>query len=426
MKTRKVGSMKEERGLTLFFNKLFCKSLVIVLSGFLTTKSIGQDVNQQQDIGKSNEQTLQQKLTQQKEGNTVTNEEKLNAIREILISEALKAKAKVRSSSWIDTDGSLHENLYVLSEGYNSGDGTYRGSIDEQDFNINRLGSSKKAKYCRFSNPLYARVAELAVSVGRSSLELPYNDLDAIRNTVQNLYKNGISSHQNWIFLERRPIYKTSYERFLSKSSLNKAQYKIEIQIQPIEKFSFRKKRNHVELKLVMKILSLNGQKIVLSSEKFLPSPWADPPPEVPRSGLAQIAYAIYEANQIGKFETNSQKSFSSHFEMGLVKKVSEIVKETILAFDCRQILFPISEIINDTIYIDAGYERGLKLGDQMLLTDSEMIPHRILEESAIEKIALVEIKSVSPYRAEARRIAGPDLGPVTKRGRTNIIVTPF
>ena len=111
---------------------------------------------------------------------------------------------------------------------------------------------------------------------------------------------------------------------------------------------------------------------------------------------------------------------------MGLVKKVSEIVKETILAFDCRQILFPISEIINDTIYIDAGYERGLKLGDQMLLTDSEMIPHRILEESAIEKIALVEIKSVSPYRAEARRIAGPDLGPVTKRGRTNIIVTPF
>ncbi|GIR50091.1 MAG: hypothetical protein CM15mP58_21880 [Burkholderiaceae bacterium] len=45
-----------------------------------------------------------------------------------------------------------------------------------------------------------------------------------------------------------------------------------------------------------------------------------------------------------------------------------------------------------------------------MLLTDSEMIPHRILEESAIEKIALVEIKSVSPYRAEARRTAGPDL----------------
>ena len=54
------------------------------------------------------------------------------------------------------------------------------------------------------------------------------------------------------------------------------------------------------------------------------------------------------------------------------------------------------------------------------------MIPHRILEESAIEKIALVEIKAVSPYKAEARRIAGPNLGPVTRKGRTSINVTPF
>ena len=72
------------------------------------------------------------------------------------------------------------------------------------------------------------------------------------------------------------------------------------------------------------------------------------------------------------------------------------------------------------------GYERGIKLGDQLLLTDSNMIPHRILEESALEKIALVEIKAVSPFKAEAVKIAGPDLGPVSKRGRTSINVTPF
>ena len=35
------------------------------------------------------------------------------------------------------------------------------------------------------------------------------------------------------------------------------------------------------------------------------------------------------------------------------------------------------------------------------------MIPHRILEESALEKIALVEIKAVSPFKAEAVKIAG-------------------
>ena len=165
---------------------------------------------------------------------------------------------------------------------------------------------------------------------------------------------------------------------------------------------------------------------MVISSEVFLPSPWADPPPEAPRSGLAQIAYAIYEANQIGKFKTNTQKAFSAHFERKLSEGVSKIIKESIIAFDCRKISFPITEITGDTIYIDAGYERGIKLGDQLLLTDTDMIPNRILEESALEKIALVEIKAVSPYRAEARRIAGPDLGPVSKKGKTNIDVTPF
>ena len=354
------------------------------------------------------------------------NEEKLNAIREILISEALKTKAKVRASSWIHTDGSLHENLYVLSEGYSTKHNSLRNNIGEEDFNINQLKPNKKPKYCRFSNPSYARVAELIVSVGRSSLELPFNDLETIREKTEKTYKVGVTTHQNWVFVQQKPLYKTSYERFLSDSSLNKPQYRIEIQVQPIEKFSFQKKRNHVEVKLLLKITDLDKKELVLSSEGFLPSPWADPPPETPRSGIAQIAYAIHEANQIGKFKTNTQKAFSAHFEKKLSEGLSDIIKDTIIAFDCRQISFPISQINGDTIYIDAGYERGIKLGDQLLLTDSNMIPHRILEESALEKIALVEIKAVSPFKAEAVKIAGPDLGPVSKRGRTSINVTPF
>ena len=126
------------------------------------------------------------------------------------------------------------------------------------------------------------------------------------------------------------------------------------------------------------------------------------------------------------KKSTNSQKAFSANFEKKLSEGVSDIIKDTIMAFDCRQISFPISQISGDTIHIDAGYERGIKLGDQLLLTDSNMIPHRILEESALEKIALVEIKAVSPFKAEAVKIAGPDLGPVSKKGRTSINVTPF
>ena len=209
-------------------------------------------------IENSEENKLKKQASQKIPKNSITdNEEKLNAIREILISEALKTKANVKASSWIDTDGSLHENLYVLSEGYSTKHNSLRNNISEEDFNINQLKPHKKSKYCRFSNPSYARVAELIVGVGRSSLELPFNDLETIRKKAEKTYKVGLTTHQNWVFVQQKPLYKTSYERFLSDSSLNKPQYRIEVQVQPIEKFSFQKKRNHVEVKLLLKITGL-------------------------------------------------------------------------------------------------------------------------------------------------------------------------
>ncbi len=104
----------------------------------------------------------------------------LMLLEKFLFLKHLKPKPKVKASSWIDTNGSLHENLYVLSEGYSTKHNSLRNNIGEEDFNINQLKPHKKPKYCRFSNPSYARVAELIVSVGRSSLELPFNDLETI------------------------------------------------------------------------------------------------------------------------------------------------------------------------------------------------------------------------------------------------------
>ena len=418
---------EKTKRMLVFFEKYLSAFLISVVIGFFPTISLSQENLSAVNEVSGSEDNLKKNDSQKTSNDSFTDgEEKLNAIREILISEALKTKAKVKASSWIDTNGSLHENLYVLSEGYSTKHNSLRKNINEEDFNINQLKPYEKSKYCRFSNPSYARVAELRVGVGRSSLELPFNDLEIIRKKAEKTFKVGVTTHQNWVFVQPKPLYKTSYERFLSDSSLNKPQYRIEIQVQPIEKFSFQKKRNHVEVKLLLKITDLDKKELVLSSEGFLPSPWADPPPETPRSGIAQVAYAIHEANQIGKFKTNTQKAFSANFENKLSKGLSDIIKDTIMAFDCRQISFPISQINGDTIYIDAGYERGIKLGDQLLLTDASMIPHRILEESALEKIALVEIKAVSPFKAEAVKIAGPDLGPVSKRGRTSINVIPF
>jgi hypothetical protein len=128
----------------------------------------------------------------------------------------------------------------------------------------------------------------------------------------------------------------------------------------------------------------------------------------------------------IGKFEVPTQKSYSTQFETELITGVSTLINETNEAFLCKQITFTVRQMMDNSIEINAGSKRGLKIGDQLLLVDSAVIPNHILEESALEKIALIEIAYVSANRSKALKIAGPNLGPVAKNSRSTITATPF
>ena len=114
----------------------------------LSSQGLGQNSEGLNSSSKELSDTKQSlsKSTRDKKTQKSSNEEKLETVRELLISEALKAKARIKASSWIDNDGALHENLYVLSEAYAGKSGLGRPSIDLENFNINNLDSEKKGK----------------------------------------------------------------------------------------------------------------------------------------------------------------------------------------------------------------------------------------------------------------------------------------
>ena len=82
----------------------------------LSSQGLGQNPEGQNTSFKELIDTKQSftKSTKDKKTQKSSNEEKLETVRELLISEALKAKARIKASSWIDNHGALHENLYVL------------------------------------------------------------------------------------------------------------------------------------------------------------------------------------------------------------------------------------------------------------------------------------------------------------------------
>lgn len=351
-------------------------------------------------------------------------EKKLETIRQTLVSRALRTQARVKASAWLDGSGALHENTRITSDVITKGSPSQNS--EENPFIINEIKPTSEKGVCNFYDPRYFRRAQFQVRSGRSSMNLPHHEIESISKRVGTLLRTGLQTNQNWLINNPPPNAITSYDKFLTSSSYEKADFAIELMIQTEEVFSYRLKRNHVILNLLLTIEDLRSNKIILSTNYPLPSPWAPPPIPTPRSGLAQIAYAIHEANMVGKFEVPAQKSYSTQFEVALMKGVSVLINETNEAFLCKQITFEIKRIKDNAIEINAGSKRGLKIGDQLLLVDSAIIPNHILEESALEKIALIEIAYVSSNRARALKIAGPNLGPVAKNSRSTITATPF
>jgi hypothetical protein len=71
---------------------------------------------------------------------------------------------------------------------------------------------------------------------------------------------------------------------------------------------------------------------------------------------------------------------------------------------------FEVTQWRGQEMIIAAGLMNGLKLGDQMLVGDPEVIPTRILDKGATNKLVLAEVKSLTPYSAQLRQIAGPEV----------------
>lgn len=56
---------------------------------------------------------------------------------------------------------------------------------------------------------------------------------------------------------------------------------------------------------------------------------------------------------------------------------------------------------------LNAGGNAGLRVGDRLVLADASVLPRHTLEPGALDAAVLAEVKSVTPYRAEIKQVAG-------------------
>ena len=93
------------------------------------------------------------------------------------------------------------------------------------------------------------------------------------------------------------------------------------------------------------------------------------------------------------------------------VQAVSEgFIKTLESKVACAPPQFQVLKIQSDTYRINGGSMSGLKVGDRLVVADKDKIPNRVLEPSALNKMAMTQVTSVSGYYADLKQIAGPPL----------------
>jgi hypothetical protein len=64
-------------------------------------------------------------------------------------------------------------------------------------------------------------------------------------------------------------------------------------------------------------------------------------------------------------------------------------------------------EQTNGRLSLNAGSNAGLRVGDKLMIADPSVLPRHTLEPGALDAAVLAEVKSVTPYQAQIKQVAG-------------------
>ena len=85
---------------------------------------------------------------------------------------------------------------------------------------------------------------------------------------------------------------------------------------------------------------------------------------------------------------------------------VSTMVDQLNTQLACEPQSFAVEQA-GGRLSLQAGGNAGLRVGDRLMLADASVLPRHTLEPQALDASVLVEVKSVTPYQAEIKQVAG-------------------
>ena len=310
-------------------------------------------------------------------------EERLRAIRSAMVEAAMKSNTRVSATSWMDSDGQLRE-LNRFSSEIKLRDlqvAQYVRDAGQQPQAEFAAAQAEVVKPNRCEAPQAKAPLRQVMTVGLNlSAGLPpaqrYQAQQVGFTARQNLMQSA-SRAERWRLIATQAEPRT-YDRLIHGHGEERVQWHAQITVNaaPLGGVS----DDYTAFALSVQV---NG-----------------PGPRQAWFAAQEIVVPSLPTQTYGtpKLDTDTHAA--------IARSVASIVGQLEKQLACEPQSFAVEQT-DGRLSLNAGAHAGLRVGDKLMLADASVLPRHTLEPKALDAAVLAEVKSVTPYQAEIKQVAG-------------------
>lgn len=310
-------------------------------------------------------------------------EERLSAIRSAMVEAAMKSNTRVSATSWMESDGKLRELNRFSSE------------IKLRDMQLTQyvrdagqqpqaelvVAHAEAVKAGRCDAPQAKAPLRQVMTVG---MDLSSGLVPVQRYQAQQLgfaararLMQAAARAEHWRLISTQAQSRT-YDRLALGHGEEHVQWHAQLTVTPVPLSGVSD--DYATFGLTLQIMGPNQRQVWFSAE------------EVVVPSLPTQAYGT------PKMDTDTNAA--------IARAVTAMVQQLEKQLACEPQTFAVEQK-EGRLALHAGSNAGLRVGDKLMIADPSVLPRHTLEPGALDAAVLAEVKSVTPYQAEIKQVAG-------------------
>ena len=310
-------------------------------------------------------------------------EERLRAIRSAMVEAAMKSNTRVSATSWMDSDGQLRElnrfsseiKLRDLQVAQYVRDA---GQQPQAELAVNQVDVVKPNR-CEAPQAKAALRQVMTVGLNLSSGIPPAQRYQAqqLGFSARQHVMQAASRAERWRLIATQAEPRT-YDRLIHGHGEERVQWHAQITVNaaPLGGVS----DNYTAFALSLQVNGPGPRQAWFAAQEIVI-------PSLPT-------------------QTYGTPKLDSDSHAAIARSVASIVGQLEKQLACEPQSFAVEQT-DGRLSLNAGAQAGLRVGDKLMLADASVLPRHTLEPNALDAAVLAEVKSVTPYQAEIKQVAG-------------------